>query len=205
MAITLDQEAVDYLAMQRPSYRNLSPEDAGTRLKEQIDAFLMRASWLSNLPKRPLRVLDIGAGIGFGTLALHRHLGDGEFHILDKTETTPKLYYGFEEVPSAYNNLEVTRRVLSDAGIGNLYIHDASKPGSFPAGLFDLIMGHISWGFHFPVSIYFDQVVAATNPGAMAFMDLRNDTGGEETMQRAFDLVWSKPGSKSIATAWVRR
>lgn len=210
MSISLDDRSLELLALQRPSYRKMTTASAALRFQQEIDAFLAQSPWLSKLPAGTNRVLDIGAGIGFGTCALWQHLQDrGDFYVLDKSEVPQpdKVYYGFETQACAYNELEVTRRFLANAGIpaDRLKICDANRDG-FPTGVvFDLVMAHISWGFHFPVSTYLSEVTASTRPGSLLYLDIRKDTDGIERLSKDFEMIWSRPGSKAASTAWRRK
>lgn len=211
--ISLDENMLKYLQMQRPSYAKMDPSMAADRMRHEISRFIsINKQWIDCVSRvtRP-RILDIGAGIGFGTAALFEVFGkDGSYYILDKSELAKpgELYYGYQEEAAPYNDLKLTRDFLLGVGVPakKLYVCDAGKPQGFPENtIFDLVMAHISWGFHFPVSTYYEQVRRATRRGSIVYLDLRKGTDGAEILRNDFDLVWSSPASKSESTAWVKR
>lgn len=213
MSGRLSDKAIELLIYQRPSYKGMTPQEVEARLEHEIDRFLtVNRPWLRDLSlKGECNVLDIGCGIGFGTLAVSRALSDqSTFHLLDKSEVPSRqeIFYGYNEDACPYNLLSETQKVLAAYGVpeANIRVHDLSDGDDYPDDqIFDLVMSHIAWGFHFPVDTYYDRVVRSTRTGAIVYIDLRHNTGGFERMSGDFDLVQEWKGSKASTTLWKRK
>ena len=207
--IVMQREMVRYLAYQRPAYKGLTPEAAGTLVQAEITNFLrVNASWLDKLPRTSLRVLDIGAGLGFGALAVSKHLeSTSKFTIIDKSRVTENLFYGFEKEAAAYNDLSLSQKFLTTNGIDadRLTTVDIEKE-SFPKGEFDFILSCISWGFHYPVSTYIDDVKRCLASGGVIYIDLRQGTDGQSELEKAgFQMIWTKEHRITISSLWKKK
>ena len=209
--VRLDKESHRFLVLQRPAYANLSVDESERRLNIEIDRFgEIIKPWLPRKNvRRPVRVVDVGCGIGTSLVALWRHFRQGGRYVaLDKTETARSIYYGFEAQAAAYNDLGLTTNFLLTAGIKpSLLTTIDVNQSSFPADLgpYDVVISTISWGFHYPVSTYLQDVVASTLPGAVLYLDLRLGTTGEDDLKPYFELLWSASGRKQFSGVWRRR
>jgi ribosomal protein RSM22 (predicted rRNA methylase) len=161
-------------------------------------------------PRTNPRVLDIGAGIGFAVAALNGTLpGVPNYTLLDydlKTHTNV-LYNFTREGLSAYNNFEATRVFLDLWGVplSRCRLVEASthRAHAFDR-VYDLVISILSWGWHYPIDTYLDQVLASTSPGSLLRVDLRAGTDGREKLLPHFQLIWAQTTSKGEMTAWVR-
>lgn len=138
----------------------------GSRSADDIMAWAWRARrWL-----RPDDIiLDIGCGIGMMARALH-HVMDGrvDFILMDRTGNEPHV--PVSECGYAHNDLDVTRYWTRDL---NAMVVDADTwdwSGPRPT----VVMSTLSWGFHYPIELYLDRVLAM-EPRAI-LMDLRETT-----------------------------
>ena len=52
----------------------------------------------------------------------------------------------------------------------------------------DVVISIISWGFHYPVSTYLEDVHEALVPGGVAILDIRNGTDGVAALRRRFHV-----------------
>lgn len=211
LALQLDQDTHRFLNLQRPTYSGLSLTESAQRLDEEIGRFsALIKPWLpAQSAKGIVRVIDIGCGIGTSLVALWRHFGKtAKYVALDKTETAKQVYYGFEKDAAAYNDLALTTKFLVSAGIpaSRLSTIDVNhKPFPRELGPFDVVISTISWGFHYPVATYLDDVLATTQHGAILYLDLRLDQGSEELLAPHFELLWSSTGRKQFSGVWRRR
>lgn len=100
------------------------------------------------------RVLDIGCGIGIVARSLS-HACDGKLSLtlLDKTGDDPHVPVS----PEGYrhNDLDITRRWVEDL---NATVHDVDEWDWSQRQ--DIVMSTLSWGFHYPVELYLDRVMA---------------------------------------------
>jgi SAM-dependent methyltransferase len=153
----------------------------------------MRSEYMTirdHLPERPAAVLDIGCGIAGIDVLLHRHYGrptDVEFHLLDKSHVEASVFYHFRDRAAFYNSLEHATRFLVDNGVPaeRIFAHEVRDDGKIPGeGAFDLVISLISWGFHYPVGVYVEQVAQRLRPGGRLILDVRKNTDGMETLVR---------------------
>lgn len=147
------------------------------------------------LPENSSSVLDIGCGVAGIDVMLASHyekLGKNvDFYLLDKTELNKKIFYGLEKIAAYYNSLEVSRDLLKANGVSNERIHTQEATGSpiFPGKKFDLVVSLISWGFHYPVETYLDEVYALLKPGGKLIIDVRKGSGGEKLIEQKFGNI----------------
>ena len=148
------------------------------------------------LPDNCKSILDIGCGLAGIDLHLYKHYkGRGvapRVHLLDKTATESNVYYGFKRTGAFYNSLKLSRAMLIDNGILSeditlIEVPDSDRP-KLPDSC-DLVISLISWGFHYPVSLYLDDVVDALSESGVLILDVRIDTDGLDLLSRAFRQV----------------
>jgi SAM-dependent methyltransferase len=148
-----------------------------------------------HLPERPRSILDIGCGVAGIDIMLARHYAEKgiypDLYLLDKSELDDKVYYGIEKVASYYNSLDVARGLLEANGAKPDKIHSQEVTGApvFPGVDFDLVISLISWGFHYPVSTYLDEVHKRLRPGGRLIIDIRKGQGGEQLVEGKFGSI----------------
>ena len=144
------------------------------------------------LPENPKNILDIGCGVaGIDIMLFKRYSRENKspnFHLLDRTEINQKVYYGLEKTAAYYNSLVTAKDLLMANGVSESHIHTQEVTGApiFPEKKFGLIISLISWGFHYPVSAYLDQVYNLLIDGGVLIMDVRKDTDGLSFLERKF-------------------
>jgi SAM-dependent methyltransferase len=162
----------------------------------------------SYLPGECSRILDIGCGVGGMSVMLHRHYGGGnvEFYLLDKTDLPKKVYYGFQRKAAFYNSLEMTRKILCDNGIKREKIHLLEVPDDYMINVeasMDFVISLWSWGFHYPVSRYIDQVHNILRRGGRLILDIRKQSEGDKQLAGIFSKIEkiseSKKGVRFLA------
>ncbi|MFA5877269.1 MAG: hypothetical protein WC880_02810 [Candidatus Paceibacterota bacterium] len=145
------------------------------------------------LPKNAKNVLDIGCGVAGIDVLIHEHYKNSiEIYLLDKTATDGKVFYNYEDIGSFYNSLEVAQQVLLLNGIHERKIHiqevKSDNKIDFETS-FDLVISLISWGFHYPVSTYLDQVYEKMSSGGILIIDVRQGTDGERLIEKKFGSI----------------
>jgi SAM-dependent methyltransferase len=143
-----------------------------------------------HLPESPPRVLDIGCGLGGIDLAIYRHYGAAELWLLDREGDSP-IYYGFRPVAAHYNSLAVSRTFLEHNGVAEQHITtiDVDATG-FPTAIsFGLVLSLLSWGFHYPLDTYIDDVLRALSVDGVVILDVRAGTDGEARLRERFARV----------------
>lgn len=204
----LRPEALPVLAHQRPTYLNLAVSKASVAFGVEIHEYCAQMRKYYPKPNgQPRTFLDIGCGIGFGLLVLRNLYGpNNRFFGIDRSLIDENIYYGYEEVASAYNNLDVTRNTALDNGIEarNLMLINIDDEDFPRSEQFDIVTSHIAWGFHFPVGTYLPRVKEATRKGGIVCLDLRKGTGGVSEMSKHFELRAAFPSTKYLRTVWER-
>lgn len=144
-----------------------------------------------HLQPRVSRILDIGCGIGGLDVLLYRTYRECpglKIDLLDRTDSHTIPRYGFLQGMEFYNALDASSAVLRKNGVpaGAFQSLDAGAEDVFPRGPLDLVISIASWGFHFPLSTYLEQVERVLAPGGRLILDLRRDQGQEEELASAF-------------------
>lgn len=154
----------------------------------------------NHLPPKAESILDIGCGVAGIDVFLNRHysVSPPSFYLLDKTEIEPEVYYDLKPKASFYNSLAIAGKILEENGVKSSRIHteevNDKNEIKFNAQ-FDLVISLISWGFHYPVDTYLNQVYDLLNPGGTIIIDVRRGRGGEEALRKKF------PDAKIIYSA----
>jgi hypothetical protein len=146
------------------------------------------------LPSECNSILDIGCGVAGVDALLYQHYGTPDIHIylLDKTQINERPYHGFSVRPTFYNSLDVAHELLVANGVPAEQVHlvEASNEFQIPiSSPMDLVLSTFSWGFHYPVSAYRDQVYDLLSEGGRLIMDIRRSTDGLQTLQQKFSRI----------------
>jgi len=143
------------------------------------------------LPAHAHPSLEIGAGVGGIDILLGKHYEADRpmICLLDKTEMPSKVYYGLREKGCFYNSLERARDLLVENGIEReqIFLQEATPDNRIISDTkFDLIVSLISWGFHYPVATYLDQVYDKLTPHGTVITDVRRHGNGIAMLQQKF-------------------
>lgn len=212
--LRIPRGAERYLALQRTAYQHpISRVFRRLRLTKLYDRYVLptlesrRSSELSALYQRDLEaeyrslvaglpataddVLDIGCGLAGIDLFLYRHYGSRvHLHLLDR-DGISDTYYHFHDQAAFYNSLATALALLEDNGVAPEHIHtyEVTRDGFPAARQFQLILSIISWGFHYPISTYADEVRAALATGGTLIVDIRRGTSGRAELEAALDTT----------------
>lgn len=134
-------------------------------------------------------ILDIGAGMGGIDVLLNNELHPQTITLLDKEAVESRIWYGFNASGAAYNSFSASLELLRANGVDcDLWTVNADTD-PFPAGPFDLVVSLLSWGFHYPVSVYLEQVYSAMTGGGRLILDVRHGTDGLDKLRARFGQV----------------
>ena len=165
---------------QRGGWGDFTPIDLYRGAKETFDLGLREA-----LPaKVPERVLDIGCGFALYDNVLLEHYGypvHTHIYLLDKTTEIKKEGFkggGFRpEGISFYTNLECAKDILVANGANESNIHTLEVSDGVLSQLttssFDLVYSLLSYGHHYPVSTYLNDIKRILKKGGILILDLR--------------------------------
>lgn len=165
-----------------------------TRIKEMYLSGMEREylSIRDFLPDNCSSILDVGCGMAGIDLFLNQHYlnSDIEFFLLDKTEIDESVYYMYTGKGAFYNSLDIANKILSENGVDSNKVHllEADIENSIRIeNNVDLVLSLISWGYHYPVSVYLDTVLNLLSEGGTLIIDIRKNTEGFDTVTQAFD------------------
>jgi hypothetical protein len=101
--------------------------------------------------------IDLGCGIGYQTLQLSKLVPDVHFDMLDKTGVEKPNQYS--DAGYLHNNLDMTLDYVLNhninASVWDVYEYTWDTP-------VDVVISTLSWGWHYPVELYIDQVLSVT-------------------------------------------
>jgi len=118
----------------------------------------------------PVRVLDIGSGVGFLDLLLSKYLNNGsKFYLVDESRFNP-VPTQFKSTESFYNEWSVFEDLIEHSSISRNDFTLLSTTDDWPEAL-NAIMSNHSYMFHYPKELYWDKVlkVLASNNCRLAF------------------------------------
>ena len=179
----------------------------------------------SFLKSKPLKVLDIGCGLGIYDLAIYDYFNRDNnltFYLLDKTTSAAEeknIHYGYRPVASFYNNLDYTTELLNINGIPKnniqcISVDNEIAPCNQPAlggqgdltlttkklaalSEVDLVISIISWGYHYPISTYLDVVYKILKSDGLLCLHCR-DKDDLALLQTKFTILYPDTSTKPI-------
>lgn len=210
-------EAVKYILYQRTGYQKLANIGLLRSLKKKfpfvyhnavkfesiIRARKIKEHYISEvnseydyiadfLPKKCCKVMDIGCGVGgIDVLINQRYDNIVKLYLLDKTEINKQVFYKFNSTGAFYNSLETAKKMLSINGLSGdrITLMEARKDNKILVDdKMDLVISLLSWGHHYPVSVYLDEVDRILAPHGLLIMDVRAGTSGLDELQKRFSL-----------------
>ncbi len=129
------------------------------------------------LPQKVSAILDIGCGVAGIDALLYRHYlhQDPEMYLIDKTEMPNKIYYSYNEKGCYYNSLDISKNILTMNGVPprKIFLEEARENKIGFNQRFDLVISLLSWGFHYPLSTYLDEVYEKMSSGGVLIIDVR--------------------------------
>jgi len=158
--------------------------------KEMVEIFNTMSEYL---PAKPLAILDIGAGMGGIDLVLYHHYNNKpNLYLLDKDGVSEKINAGFNKTAedfSHYNSFAHAKLFLTDNNVPADHIHTINiSSEAFPTEQkFDLVISLLSWGFHYPISTYVQEVYDSLQSGGSLIIDVRKDTDGISELTKMFN------------------
>ena len=175
-----DHEILAYAALQRTAMMRM---DTMFSALIEYDLALIRP-WL---PQDVSKVLDIGSGVAGIDARLHGLYPDAHFYLLDGSGVD--VQYGTETECNLYNSQAAAYRLMGRNGVPAKQVHliEPTPEYTIDGDGFDLVLSLFSWGWHYPLGAYAEAVAAATVPGALLIVDVRNHEG-EERLEEAFEF-----------------
>tara|TARA_B100000315_G_scaffold244491_1_gene269126 strand:- start:2597 stop:3319 length:723 start_codon:yes stop_codon:yes gene_type:complete len=147
----------------------------------------------SYLPEHVSSVVDVGSGLGGINIFLHERYRDQNpfFYLLDKDQIDRTIEYFYEQTSSAYCDFKATQNFLTDNGLleSEFALVDLNTT-TFPKDIkVELVISLLSWGFHYPLETYLDDVLAILTEDGSLVIDLRKDQVGIVNIMEKFSTV----------------
>ena len=131
----------------------------------------------NSLPKNAKSILDVGCGVAGIDVFISNHYKNNNinFYLLDKSKIDKKVYYNFNLKGSFYNSLSASKSLLVNNGIkpNNIKLQEVNENCVILfKQKFDLVISLISWGYHYPVTTYLNQVYDLMNINGVLIIDI---------------------------------
>lgn len=162
----------------------------------------------NHIPSDCRRVLDVGCGIGLIDMFIYREFGrhKPKLYLYDKSIELNHLN-SVDIAPTGFNekyvftaSLDLTKQFLSLNGVDeeDIQLCEVGKWEIREAEPIDLVISRKSWGFHYPINEYLDDIVHSLSPTGVVITDVRNGQGAVEDMRlKLGDARFLKEDKKS--------
>lgn len=217
----LTTRAFEFYRCQRCSSKKMSREEAEKYLYDfHYGIFLQMKPFLSP----GVKAIDIGCGLG----ALNIFLKDyfQQFYLIDKTvqeEELSKVFYGFhgsgykvdndfdqatytDGVSSKYcfyNDLNETRNLLSKyMPKKELHFIEADEVCWSEIGNVDFVHSDMSWGWHYPLDLYYNSVYRVLKRSGILIIDIRDGAASAEDF-KGFKVIEMLPNRETNSLKYV--
>jgi SAM-dependent methyltransferase len=145
------------------------------------------------LPKKASTVLDIGCGIAAIDALISAHFQHRiKLHLLDKSAVNKHLFYGFKQRGAFYNSLSTAKQLLlqNDVPAQHIILQEADQQNTISTqAQYDIVLSLISWGYHYPIETYLQQVCSRIADDGVLIIDVRKGTNGEDKIRKAFSQI----------------
>jgi SAM-dependent methyltransferase len=183
--INVPAQAVELIKLQRTGYGPLDDEGIAKAYAADVAAEVDMIE--PYIPPSTGVMLDIGCGAGgIAAEILSRGLVKMAV-LLDYTGRSTRRA-GSGDTPVFQNDVEVTRALIEENGLedrarivdGTLIPFDVS---------YRFVLSTLSWGYHYPVDTYLDDVIGTVLKTSVVMLDVREETGGVTRLADRFGKV----------------
>lgn len=187
--------AYPYLAQQRTDYAG---HDLGAHYEQDMQRLFYNIE--PCLPLKLTSVLDIGAGLGGIDVMIYRAHPNAVFTLMDKDGDYGSKVGWHDEVGDfgVYNSFEETGKFMQ---ANNMPSGSVILTSTIPEQTFDIVFSFLSWGFHYPVDTYLEEVRRKTTS---LIIDVRKETGGLDVLEQAWPTVEIIADCKKHHRVWCR-
>ncbi|MBU6310852.1 hypothetical protein KGO06_02890 [Patescibacteria group bacterium] len=158
-------------------------------------------------PERVGSILGIGSGVALEIALLARAFPKARVRLVDKEMVSQKIYYGLQSQGSYYNSWAAVREVAESVGVdssGWLFTDvDVKNPiiSVSTSEPYDIVVSFLSWGFHYPISVY-SSIFAAIKLQGIVVLDIQPKEGWEQKIRTAtgpnFEIVKIRERPNSV-------
>ena len=143
------------------------------------------------LPNTVQNIIDVGCGLGIINIYLNKlYSNKPNFFLLDKNKIDKKIKYGFSDNYESYNDLNETKKILSDNDLENDCIHlfDVEKPIEINQQI-DLVISLKSMGYHYPFETYLDLFKKCCSKNTVFIFDVIDRYLKEDKLGKYFNDI----------------
>ncbi len=139
----------------------------------------------------PKTVLEVGSGLGRGSIFLNHLLKDDsiQYILADRTGYTENKGSYNPEEDEFYNDLELTEDFCKINGIKNIRTFDTEKDDWTTLPKADFIFSLCSFGMHVSISRYIDRLISVANPTSTMVFGVRDKGYNENSFKDLFNEV----------------
>lgn len=151
-------------------------------------------------------ILDIGCGVGINDMILSSILPTASFTLADRNEwsqvgtKTREFMNGYNEEYIFYNCWNVFEDGVKNSGLKRERFKLIDPDDEWEK--YDMIISTWSWGWHYPLSTYWDRAVESLKPGGFLVIDLAKEedvtliteTMGSDPINLDYRYIWRKNG-----------
>ena len=182
----IPKSCIKWLNLQRTGYKHPIIEFK-KNIKKEYD--LMQ----EYLPDMCNNILDIGCGIAGIDVLLFKHYAiksnEPELWLLDKSEVSKKIHYGYHETASSYNSFDAVKDFMNANYIKKYNLIDVSITQPPNNIKFDLIISLLSCGYHYPLDYYLDYIEETLTEDGTLIIDCRQKTDGPTILSQYFKNI----------------
>lgn len=168
-SFVITDEMKKYISLQRTGITNNHAEEYYRHIDFQWNIIKKHINGCTN-------ILDIGCGLAGIDYFIGKEDDNMGLWLLDKTEVSPKIYYGYKAEAAYYNSMELAVDFLRMNGIKNSI--GTLSPEQYVTYAkefkFDAIISLISCGFHYPVATYIDAICDSLKECGVVILDIRH-------------------------------
>ncbi len=175
-------ECIKWINLQRTKYKNPI-----NQFKDQIQKEYLEMR--EYLPTGVESILDIGCGLAGIDILLSKHYGKPELFLMDNSEVSEKVMYGYDRCVEFYSSFDATEALLKANYIKNYTIVDI-KDKKYPVyKKIDLVISLLSCGYHYSVKEYLDYINTILSKKGTLILDVRENSDGIEIIKTVFPKI----------------
>jgi len=175
-------ECIKWINLQRTKYK-----DPVNNFKDQIQKEYLEMR--EYLPKEVDSILDIGCGLAGIDVLLSKHYNKPELYLMDNSEISEKVKYGYDRCVEYYSSFEATELLLKANYIKNYNLIDIKSKSLPMFEKIDLVISLLSCGYHYPVTEYLGYIKTILSENGSVIIDIRENTDGIEIVKKLFPEI----------------
>ncbi len=147
---------------------------------------------------RPKTVMEVGCGLGRGSIYLNHLLqNDAHYILADRTGRTNNSGLYNPEVDEVYNDLEQTKEFCALNGLTNCETFDTEKDDWTTLPKCDIIFSLCSFGMHVSINRYMTRLLSVANKECTMIFGTRHGTYAPHMFQDKFHDTTMVTGKES--------